>query len=101
MASNWASNDDGGKAQSEVASSSVNHSKAVSQLAIGIGEGPGVENNPRANSDVGSPLDGYHPVIGDEGITEAPATGPEGEGEGNLTMAAFWRVLADAGYDVW
>ena len=39
---------------------------------------------------------GYSPGIGE---TTGPDPGPEEEGE--LTTTAFWKLLADAGYDVW
>ena len=39
---------------------------------------------------------GYRP-----GTEERTGSGPGAEEERELTIAAFWRLLADAGYDVW
>ncbi len=39
---------------------------------------------------------GYSP-----GTEEITGPDPGSEEEKELTIAAFWRLLADAGYDVW
>ena len=101
VASNYTSDNTDIRTQSEVAVSSATRSKADSQLAGRIGEGTDPEDSPGVCSDGGSPADGHNPVSGDDDINEPPVTGTEVQGEGDLTLTSFWRVLADVGYDVW
>ena len=77
--------------QSEVADRLIPASEASYLSAAEVGHVPTTDD-----SHEGAQPAGYSPGTGE--IT-GPSPGAEDERE--LTIAAFWRLLADAGYDVW
>ena len=101
VASNCPSDNNEVRVQSEVVGRLATRPKADSQLAVGIGGGTESRNRREAIRNEGSPVDGHGPVgvNEDTNLTLVPCT--EVAGEGGLTLTAFWRVLEDAGYDVW
>ena len=82
--------------QSEVADCLIPASEASYPSAVGAGYVPATEGSPRDSSHEGAQPTGYSPGTG-----ETTGPGPRAEEERELVIAAFWRLLADAGYDVW
>ena len=82
--------------QSEVADRLIPASEASYPSAAGAGHVPATEGSPRDDSHEGAQPTGYSPGTGE---TTGPRPGAEDERE--LTIAAFWRLLAEYGYDIW
>ena len=82
--------------QAEVAASSSLSPRVAAPLAAttGYGSDPGGDQeNPHR--------DGYQAGIGSEGTSDLPRPRTTAAVERQLTIDAFWRLLADAGYDIW
>ena len=87
--------------RSEVGGHPVACPEAALPLAVVIGYVTGPEYSQGSGSNKGGQANGYKPGNADEGTSEAPGPVAAVEGERDLTIPAFWRILADTGYDVW
>ena len=88
-------------AQSKVANGSAIWPQVAIPLAVKTRAGTVPGEIPGGCSDVGSPTDKYNPGNEGAGIGNIPVPGSEAEVGMELALAAFWRLLADAGYDIW
>ena len=82
--------------QAEVATDSLSSPRAVGPLAAATGYGlipGGDQEDPH--------LAGYQAGIGSTGTSDLPGPRTTAVVERQLTIDAFWRLLADAGYDIW
>ena len=87
--------------EAEVAASSILAPEASTQWAARPGSVPGLEVIQGEGDREGGQTTGYPQGTVNEGISDITGPGPEPEVERELAIKAFWRVLADAGYDVW
>ena len=86
----------GPEPRSEVTDYLLTACEAPYPPAVGTGYLPAPEGITSDTSHERVQAAGYNPDIGE---TTNPFLGPEEERE--RTIAAFWRLLADAGYDIW
>ena len=87
--------------RSEVAASSSPSPKVSPPLTAETGCIPGPEDRQRGCNREGVQATGYHPDAVGESTSEITGPSIEPGEERDLPINAFWRVLADAGYDVW
>ena len=80
------------QSQAEVAASSSLSPRVAAATGYGSGPKGDQENSHR---------DGYHAGIGNEGASDLPGPRTDAEVGRQLAIDAFWRLLADAGYDIW
>ena len=87
--------------QAEVAASSSLSPRVAAPLAAVTGYGSGPEGEHESSHQEGRQDNRYQAGIGNEGTSDLPGPCTEAEVERQLAIDAFWRLLADAGYDIW
>ena len=87
--------------EAEVAAKSTSTPEVATRWAAGPSSVPGLGFDQGEGDREGGQSTGYLQCTENRGIGDITGPGPDPAAERELAIKAFWRVLADAGYNVW